>query len=188
MVGTVVEGPKGQDGPADHQWPIGIWERPADAPDDYEHPADEIDGALIETFELYDVWRVYVDPQYIEHLLEKWQGRWGPKRVIPWLTSRPRQAAWMVRSYTEAFGAGPGPGDITIADDPLFVQHLKNARKQELQVYDDQHRRMHTLAKESHDSRLKIDGAMGGGLSWEGRGDCIAAGKPRGRGNGAAFL
>jgi hypothetical protein len=37
------------------------------APDDYEHPLDEIDGAMIEAFELYDVWRVYVDPQYIEH-------------------------------------------------------------------------------------------------------------------------
>jgi hypothetical protein len=110
------------------------------------------------------------------------QGRPRPGRAV---LRQPRRRR---RRYTEAFGAGPGPGDITIADDPLFVQHLKNARKQELQVYDDQHRRMHTLAKESHDSRLKIDGAMGGGLSWEGRGDCIAAGKPRGRGNGAAFL
>jgi hypothetical protein len=41
----------------------------------------------------------------------------------------------------------------------------KNARKQKVQVYDDKHRQMHTLSKESPDSRLKIDGAMAGGLS-----------------------
>jgi hypothetical protein len=184
MVATVVEGPETGDGPADHQWPLGIWERPDSAPDDYEHPLDEIDGAMIEAFELYDVWRVYVDPQYIEHLLERWQGRWGNKRVLPWLMSRPRQSAWLVRNYTEAWGAG----DVTHNGDELFVQHLKNARKQKVQVYDDKHRQMHTISKESPDSRLKIDGAAAGGLSWEARGDCIAAGKPRTTSRAAAFL
>jgi stage V sporulation protein SpoVS len=39
---------------------------------------------------------------------------------------------------------------------------------------------MHTLSKDRPDSPSKIDGAMAGVLSWEARGDAIAAGaKPR---------
>jgi len=155
-----------------HQWPIGIWERPEDAPDDYEHPTDEIDGAMTDAFETYSVFRSYVDPQWIDHLMQRWQGRWGEKRVVPWQTNRPRQIAWAVRGYTDAFAAG----DVSIAPDDLFVRHLKQARKQKLNVYDDEHRQLHTLTKDRPDSPRKIDAAMGGVLSWEARGDAVAAG------------
>ena len=46
-----------------------------------------------------------------------------------------------------------------------------------LNVYDDKHRQMYTLSKDRPDSPRKIDGAMAGVLSWEGRSDCIAAGE-----------
>jgi hypothetical protein len=59
-----------------HQWPLGIWERPANAASNYEHPLEQVDGALIDADQRFDVWRVYVDPQYIEGLLDRWQGRW----------------------------------------------------------------------------------------------------------------
>lgn len=182
MVATVVEGPSPGEGPADHQFPLGIWERPESAAPNYEHPFDKVDGAMIEAFELYDVWRVYVDPQYIEHLLETWQGRWGKTRVLPWLTNRPKQAAWMIRNYVEAWGSDELPGDLTHNGDPDFVRHMHNARRQKLNVFDDKHRQMFTLSKESPDSRLKMDAAMAGGLSWEARGDCISEGKPRSAG------
>jgi hypothetical protein len=55
---------------------VGIWERPLSAPHDYEHPFDEVDGAMVDLFEEFDVWRVYIDPQYIDYLVEIWQGRW----------------------------------------------------------------------------------------------------------------
>jgi hypothetical protein len=71
----------------------------------YEHPQDEVDAVMVEFFRRFDVWRVYVDPQYIEHLLEKWQGRWGEKRVVPWFTNKDRPIAWAVRNYTIAIGA-----------------------------------------------------------------------------------
>jgi hypothetical protein len=38
-------------------WPLGIWERPADAGPDYEHPKHEVDGVVTEAFEFYSVWR-----------------------------------------------------------------------------------------------------------------------------------
>ena len=156
------------------QWPLGIWERPESAPEDYEHPSHEVDGALVDAVERFDVWRVYVDPQWIESLLEKWQGRWGPKRVVPWLTNRPRQAAWAVRNYVEAVGAG----DLSHDGDELLAAHIGNAKRQKVNVYDDKHRQMYTMSKDTPDSSRKMDGAWGGCLSWEVRGDAIADGPP----------
>lgn len=155
-----------------YQWPVVIEERPESAADDYEHDQVKIDGAISEAFERFHVWRAYIDPQYIDGLLEKWQGRWGEKRVIPWLTNRPKQIAWSARSYVTAVGAG----DVTHDGDEAFARHIGNARRQKLNVYDDQHRQMCTMSKDRPDSPRKMDAAMAGCLSWEARGDAIAAG------------
>jgi hypothetical protein len=154
-----------------HQWPVGIWERPEGAPPEYEHPFADIDGAMLDAFERFTVWRVYVDPQYIEHLLQKWQGRWGEKRVIPWWMHRKREVAWAVRNYTEAQGAG----DMSHDGDEKFAEHMRNARKRKLDIFDDKHRQMHTIGKDRPDSPRKMDAAAAGVISWEARGDAIAA-------------
>jgi hypothetical protein len=167
-----------------HQWPIGIWERPEHAPDAYEHPADDVDGAMVEAFDRYSVWRVYCDPQWIDHLVDRWQGRWSSKRVLPWHTNRPRQIAWAVRRYTDALTAG----DATHSGDETFARHLKNARRRKLSVYDDEHRQMFTLSKDRHDSPRKIDAAMAAVLAYEARGDAVAAdAKPKRPGRVAGF-
>lgn len=156
-----------------HQWVLGVWEKPANAPDDYEHDFDEADGVMLEAFEMFDVWRVYIDPQYIDLLYDRWHGRW-PNKIHKWYANRPTQAAWMVRNYIEAIHAG----DLTIRDDEKerFTKHVKNARRRKVNVFDSQHRQMFTLAKEYPTSPLKMDLAMAGGISWEARRDAVAAG------------
>jgi hypothetical protein len=155
-----------------YEWPLGIWERPQNAPGDYEHPMDEVDAAMVEAFDRFDVWRAYVDPQYIEGLVDKWQGRWGEKRVIKWYTNRPSQIAWAVRNFSTAVASG----DFAHDGDGVLATHIANAKKRKMRVYDDQHRQMHTLSKDRSDSPRKMDGAMAAVLSWEARGDAIAAG------------
>jgi hypothetical protein len=155
-----------------YQWTVGIWERPPDAGPTYEHPAEEIDGAMLETFERFQVWRAYVDEQWIDHLLDRWQGRWGEKRVIAWHTNRPRPMAWAVRNFTDAIGNGDIPHD----GDPVCATHIANAHRQEVNVLDDKQNKMHVIAKDRPDSPRKIDGATASVLSWEARGDAIAAG------------
>lgn len=156
-----------------HQWPLAIVERPESAPDDYEHDFDLVDGAMIEAFdERFSVWRAYVDPQWIDHLLDRWQGRWGEKRVVPWYMNRPRPTAFAVRNYATAIGAG----DLSHDGDGVFARHVKNARKQKVNVYDEHHRQMHTVAKDRPDSPRKMDAAAAAVISWEARGDAIAAG------------
>lgn len=154
------------------QWPLLILERPANAPDGYEHDFDQADGVMVDAFERFDVWRVYIDPQKIETLVDLWQGRWGDKRIVAWWMNRPKPVAWAVRNFTTAVGAG----DWTFDGDPVLRTHLKNARKQKLTVKDEKGHLMHTISKDRPDSPRKIDGADAAVLSWEARGDAIADG------------
>lgn len=155
-----------------HQWPLGIWEVPANAPDTYEHPDAEVDGVLEEAFSRFDVWRVYVDPQRIENLLDRWQGRWGQNRVVPWYTNRPKQMAHAVRRHVTAVNAG----DLSHDGDEVFARHIKQATRQKVNVYDDDRRQMYVLSKDRPYSPRKIDAAPAAVLAWEARGDAIAAG------------
>ncbi len=155
-----------------YQWPIGIWERPENADDDYEHPLYLVDGAVSDAFERFEVWRLYADPQHIELLLEKWQGRYGDKRVLAWYANRPNQIAWAVRNYEDAISSS----ELSHDGDEVFTRHIKNAVRMKLNVYDDEHKPMHSLQKDRPGSPRKIDAAMAGVLSWEARGDAIASG------------
>jgi phage terminase large subunit-like protein len=164
------------------QWPLGIWTKPETANDDYEHDFDEVDGTLSEAMETWSVWRVYVDPgsQYanIEALLDRWQGKYGDKVVVAWLMSRPKQAAIMVRKYAASIKAG----DVTHDGDEVMARHVENTRRKPIASYDDEGRQLWTISKEAPMSPNKIDAAAAGALSWEARGDAIAAGaKPKKR-------
>ena len=174
----------GTDVVSGYQWTIGIWERPKDAKDDYEHPQDEVDGAVTEAFERWSVWRLYADPQKIEGLLDKWQGRWGSKRVMAWYTNRPRQMCWAVRTFSQAIGGG----DLSHDGDPVRSAHVKNAKKRRESVLDDERRQMHTICKDGANSPRSIDGAVASVLSWECRGDAIAAGAQKPRGKAVLFV
>ncbi len=164
LVGTNVE--------TGNQWCIGIWEREESAQEDYEHPFTEIDGALTEVFEVCDVWRGYFDPQWIEEWVDTWQGRWGEKRIKRWWTNRPKPVAYAVRNYAQAIGSKAFEHDGS----PDLTRHVKNAVKRPVNVFDEKHRQMHSIGKDKADSPRKMDGAMAAVLSWEARGDAIAAG------------
>lgn len=157
-----------------YQWAVGIWQRPEDAPDDYEHPMDEVDGAIGETVDTYSVWRAYVDPGSsagnIEALLERWQGRWGDDRFVPWLMSRPKQTAQAVGTFTAAIATG----EVSNDGDELFTQHIKNAVRRKITAKDDDGRPLWTIGKDRPNSPRKMDAAAAAVLSWEARGDAIA--------------
>ena len=153
-----------------HQWPLAIIERPENAPDDYEHDFEAADQALRAAFDQWTVWRVYIDPQYIDTLVDRWQGRWGKQRVVPWFTGRLRPMAFALQSYRQAMSAG----DLSHDGDTVFAQHITNATKDPVNVLDDEGHPMWHLKKP--EPGRKIDASMAGALSWEARGDCIAAG------------
>jgi len=155
-----------------YQFPLGIWERPAKAPDGWEVPEGEVNAALAAAFEHWNVLRVYADPPYWETTVDQWAGDYGDKRVVRWWTNRPKQTAYAIRAYQTAIKAG----EVTHSGDETFARHIGNARRQELNFADDQGQPLHLIRKERSDSPHKMDAAMAGTLSWEARGDEIAAG------------
>lgn len=163
-----------------YQWTLGIWERPPGAAKDYEHPFDEVDGVITEAFKRWNVWRVYADPgsQYanISPLVDRWQGRWGNKRIVAWMMNLPKKTAYMLRRYVSAMMTG----DLTHNGEPIFAAHVENARRNPVPQYDEDGIQLWTISKEAPSSPLKIDAAAAGALSWEARADAIASGKGRG--------
>jgi hypothetical protein len=166
------------------QWPIGIWERPDDASDQYEHPFDEVEGAIGDAMERYTVWRVYVDPQHIDSLMERLQRTWTERVVMPWETNRPKPIAWAVRRFAEDVGAGAVSND----GNTDHARHVGNSRRQKLTVRDDKGLLMHTIAKDFPQSSRKMDAGMASVLSWEARGDAIAADAAGGASREAIFI
>jgi hypothetical protein len=76
-------------------------------------------------FERFNVWRAYCDPHWIEGLIEGWQNRYGDKRVVQWLTNRPRPIAWAIRNFEQAISSG----DVSHDGDDTFAEHVRNARR-----------------------------------------------------------
>lgn len=151
--------------------------RPDNADADYEHDLDAADGAMVELFADYDVWRVYIDPQQIEPLVERWQGRWGDKRIFTWLTNRPRQIAHAVRRYADALAAR----ELSHDGGALLATHIANAVRRDVNSRDDDGRPLWTIAKDGRHSARKIDAAIAAVLAWEARSDALSAGalKPK---------
>lgn len=156
-----------------HQWPLAILEKPAGAGPDYEHDFDLADAAVETAFERYQVGLLYADPQKIEHLTDRWRGRYGKDRVADFVTNlRSRKLGDAVTFYVSAVAGG----DMTHDGDTVFTRHVSNARRKMLPATDDDGRQLFTLTKDRPGSPNKIDAAMAGMISAEARRDCIAKG------------
>jgi hypothetical protein len=135
----------------------------------------EVNEAVDEVFQVFDVVRMYLDPAqgWDEHGAN-WAGKYGPKRVLFFYTDSRnlRRTAEMCRSYAGAIKAGA----VTHDGDEDFATHIANAQKREIRMVDDEGQALWVMAKERHDSLNKIDLAMAGGLSWQARLDAIASG------------
>lgn len=150
-----------------------IWERPVDVDLEYwEVPVDEVNEAIANVFEDYEVWRAYCDPPYWESTVATWVGFFGETRVVEWWTNRQTPMAKALKSYTSSIASG----ELVHSGDRALVRHVGNAVKRDLRRLDDDGRPMWTIYKERPKSPHKIDAAMAAVLSWEARRDALAAG------------
>jgi phage terminase large subunit-like protein len=155
------------------QWVVGAWEQPEHAlPGKWEVPLDEVDDALAEMIDLYDVWRVYCDPPYWEETVAGWAGRYGDKRVLEWWTNRRKQMAYAIKQFNTALMGGALLHDGS----EVYRRHIGNAVRKILRLKDENDEPLWTIYKERPDSPHKIDVAMAGILSWEARNDALTAG------------
>lgn len=160
-----------------YQWLLGVWERPENAPEDYEHDFDEVDGVMSDAWTRWNVWRIYIDPgsqvANIDPLMRRWQQRWGDKRVVEWLMNRPKPTAYAVRNFTAAIISG----DLSHDGNETFARHIANARRKNANVRDEDGREMFHIQKEAPNSPNKIDAAAAAVLSWEAKSDALSKGK-----------
>lgn len=154
-----------------HQHLAGIWARPENAPADWEIPEHEVNEQIAYCFDRWDVWRLYADPPYWETAVDRWAGEYGVDRVIRWWTNRRKEMAFALAAWQNDMRAGVLSHDGSEA----LCEHIANAAKQETNMYDGD-RALWLIRKDSPKSARKIDAAMAACLSWEARGDAIAAG------------
>lgn len=154
-----------------YQWLVGLWERPQGI-ETWEVPANEVEDAIAEAFQRWDVWRMYCDPPYWESYVAKWAGEYGEKRVLEWWTSRLKPMAYAIKAFANAIQAG----EISHDGSAGLQRHVGNAVRRMLNMRDDQGQPLWVIYKERPDSPHKIDAAMAAILSWEARNDALAAG------------
>lgn len=158
-----------------YQWVIAVWERPADADEDWEVPRDEVDGVVTETFQTFDVVRFHADPEYWDDMVSAWAGRYNHGRhgkvVFATLTNQPKKQGLRNRSYRLAMDTGT----VSFAPDGTFLRHLGNAYRRKVPFYVDEEQ-LYLIEKERRSSSLVIDLAMAGCLSWDAYLDALASG------------
>lgn len=167
LIGTHVE--------TGFQWPIGIWGPPARIPqtgEEWEVDKAAVKAAVELMFETWNVWRMYCDPPEWDSEIEAWQGRWGDKVVVPWWTRRLLPMAQALLAYRGAML----DREVSHNGDREMASHIANCVVKETNFRDDKGERLRVVRKERPDSPMKIDAAVAGCLSWEARGDAIAAG------------
>jgi hypothetical protein len=173
LIGTDVE--------TGHQFVVGKWARPHELGDEDEWEIDEADvnAAVDDAFDRWNVWRLYGDPPYWETALDRWAGQYGEDRVVRWWTNSSKKMAFALKAWK----GDMRPGVMTHDGDDLLAEHLGNAVKQWTRIRDVPDGEadgltdfMWLIRKESPKSRKKIDLAMAACLSWEARGDALRAG------------
>jgi hypothetical protein len=139
----------------------GLWERPPSLRPEtlWEVPEAEVTASLEQAMEWFQVWRVYADPPHWTETVGSWEARW-PDRVHEWWTHRTRAMAEAVRAYDEAQKAGA----VSFVADDRFGRHHAAAGRKDVNLYDDDGRRLFVLQK-LHPDR-KFDASMAGCLSW----------------------
>ena len=153
------------------------WERP-EGVEEWEVPQAEVEAAMEDVFDRWDVWRLLADPPYWEMVTASWAGRFGDAvwldvagetmkgpRVGLFPTNRHRKMADATRSFANAIA----DGSLTHSGDAGLGRHIANAHRKELTQKDDDGAPLWVITKDRPGSPLKIDFAVAAILSWEAR-------------------
>lgn len=141
---------------------LGVWEAPEQL-DGWEVPAGEVDAAIADTFERFDVVRGYFDPPLWQTEIDAWARAYGEAVVLRYSTARSRMQAATERFRTDLV-AGKIPH---VATDQALTAHVLAAQMRET-------RGGYWLAKSRPGSPEKIDAAVACVLAYEARADALA--------------
>lgn len=156
-----------------HVFLLAVWEHPDDV-DEWQVPTVEVDAAVREAFERYQVVGFYADPAKWESYVADWEARFGralkvgrPSHPIEWWMTGGR--SHLVAKALDQFHTAVVEGEMTHSGSSVLTRHVLNARRKvrngTLQI-----------GKRHPDSEDKIDAAVAAVLAWQARVDALAKG------------
>lgn len=134
----------------------------------------EIDKAVTECFETYNVVGFYADPPLLEQLIPEWEKRWGRKlkaqaqnrnNKIAFWTNRRREMSIVIGQYYDAIINK----ELEIANNGTLLQHHRNAHRRE-------NRTGFLVGKERQQSNNKMDAVIASILAYIAMKDAVSRG------------
>lgn len=158
----------------------GLWERPRNAPEDWEVSELEVNAKKKEIFKRYKVVRMYADPPYWNFTVGMWAAD-DPDVVIEFWTNQRRRMYKACEAYEDAIASGSVGHDSHKDgyDNGDLTRHIGNAGKYytNLLVDPETEKKLWILTK-LHPDR-KIDLSPAAVLSWQARMDVLPTFKPK---------
>lgn len=158
----------------------GLWERPLDAPDDWEVDELEVNEKRKEIFSRFRVIRAYCDPPHWNHTVGTWAANY-PDVVEEFWTNQRRRMFKASEAYEDAIASGAvkyNP-DHPMAKD--LLRHTGNAGRRDTNlIADEETGTFIWLLTKLHPDR-KFDLSMAAVLSWQARMDVLGLVKTRKR-------
>jgi hypothetical protein len=111
--------------------PLGIWERPPNAPEDWEVPAHLVDECLREATTTYKLALMYGDPPKWREELQKWSLEFGDETVVEFNTAGDKIMAFAIDHFEEALKPG---GQLRHTGDEVLTRHILNAETMKVSV------------------------------------------------------
>lgn len=107
-----------------HLFAVKVWERPPDAPVDWQVPKDQVDGEVHAAFGCWRVARLVYDPPYWREHANAWANEFGEDIVIAFETNKgPKMGPAIERFLDEAIP----DGNFTHDGDLVLRRHVLNA-------------------------------------------------------------
>lgn len=157
------------------QQPVGLWERPENAPDDWEIPEDQVDETFRELMSKYRILKAYCDPPHWNSTIGNWYVK-HPDVVVEWWTNKYARMITAIQNYSNAIDLAALHHD----GDPDMARHMGNAGKHYLNKVLDEHGERKWILGKLHPER-KFDACMAAILSWQARADVLPDFKPKRR-------
>lgn len=157
-----------------HLFNLGVWEAPETAAaQDWRVPEAEVEAAIRDAFQKYNVVGFYADPAMWDGHVAQWESTYGRKLKVQ--VTRDKPMAFNTRSISrvvagfESLHAAIVNGEITFDGSLVLTRHFLNARRQKV--------RSGIVLRKPNDNYLaKIDATYAAMLAFSARIDALGKG------------
>lgn len=155
---------------------LKVFEKPKDALSTWRVPSPEVDRAVKDAFEAYDVGYMFADPYRWQDYLDAFSALW-PDKVVEFPTNQEQRMDKAIERFTTSFAEGA----IRHAESDALTRHMKNAvlvkgSRKKPRPGEEETIATHYLKMAKRGNGLLIDAAVAAVLAYAARGQAIEDG------------